>query len=126
MPAARLAERVELVDKYDARGARLGLGEQVADPAGADADEHLDEIRARHAEKRHLGLARDRLAQQRLASTRRPDQQHTLGDAAAQGMVLFRVLEKIDDLAQLGDRLVDAGHVLAVDAKVFLSLPPSL
>ena len=44
--AARLAQGVELVDEDDARGPALGLAEQVADPAGADADEHLDEVGA--------------------------------------------------------------------------------
>ena len=36
---------IDLVDEDDRRGLRLGLLEQVAHPAGADADEHLDEVR---------------------------------------------------------------------------------
>ena len=90
----------------------LGLAEQVADAGGADADEHLDEIRAAQAEERHARLAGDRLGQQRLAGARRADQQHALGNAAAQGLILLRRLEEIDDLAQFGHRLVDAGHVV--------------
>src|SRR5262249_59814682 len=93
--AARLAQRVQLVDEDDARGAALGLAEQVAHAAGPDADEHLDEVRARQAEERHVGLARDRLGQQRLARARRADQEHALGDAAAEALVLLGALEAI-------------------------------
>ena len=99
-------------------GARaLGLGEQVADAGGADADEHFDEIGAAEAEERHVGLAGDRLGQQRLAGAGRADEQHALGNAAAERLVLLRRLEEIDDLAQLGDGLVDAGHVLEGDLR---------
>ena len=104
-------------------GARaLGLGEQVAHAGRADADEHLDEFRSAEAEERRLGLAGDCLGQQRFAGARRADQQHALGNAAAEGLVLLRRLEEIDDLAQLGHGLVDAGHVLEADAQVFLSV----
>src|SRR4029079_4439620 len=44
--AALAADRVDLVDEDDARAVALGLVEEVADAAGADADEHLHELRA--------------------------------------------------------------------------------
>ena len=43
--AALAADGVDLVDEHDARRVLLGLVEQVAHPAGADADEHLNEFR---------------------------------------------------------------------------------
>ncbi len=45
------ADRVDLVDEDDGRRVGLGLLEQVADPAGADADEHLDEVGARRSRR---------------------------------------------------------------------------
>ena len=45
------AHGVYLVDEDDARRVLLALLEQVADAAGADADEHLDEVRAADREK---------------------------------------------------------------------------
>ena len=108
----RLAQGVQLVDEDDAGRLGLGLLEHVADAGGADADEHFDEVGARQAEERHARLAGDRLGQQRLAGARRADQQHALGNAAAQDLVLFGRPEELDDFAQLFDRLVDAGHVL--------------
>ena len=38
------ADRVDLVDEDDGRRSLLGSTEEVADTAGADADEHLDEV----------------------------------------------------------------------------------
>ena len=87
--AARLAQRVELVDEDDAGGLGLGLLEHVADAGGADADEHLDEVRARQAEERHAGLAGDGLGQQGLAGSRRPDEQNSLGNPAAEDLIFF-------------------------------------
>ena len=66
--AALAADGVDLVDEDDAGRVLLGLVEEVADAARADADEHLDEIGAADAEERHARLAGDRLA--RAASCR--------------------------------------------------------
>ena len=80
--AAMAADRVDLVDEDDAGRVLLALLEQVADARGADADEHLDEVRAADREERDVGLAGDGAGEQRLAGARRAHQQHALGDAA--------------------------------------------
>ena len=69
--AAVPADGVDLVDEDDAGRVRLALLEEVAHPAGADADEHLDEVGARHREERPARLAGHRLGEQRLAGARR-------------------------------------------------------
>jgi len=109
---------VDLVDEHDARGVLLRLVEQVADAAGADADEHLDELRTADAEERNTGLARDGFAQQRLAGSRRSNQQHALGDARSHRGELVRVLEELDNLVELLFGLVDAGHVSKCDRRL--------
>ena len=109
--AAVPADGVDLVDEDDRRGVRLGLLEQVADPAGADADEHLDEVGAGDRVERHAGLAGDRAGQQRLAGAGRAVQQHALGDLRADGLELGRLGEELLDLLQLLDRLVGTGDV---------------
>ena len=109
--AALAADRVDLVDEDDARRVALGLVEQVADAAGADADEHLDELGAGDAEERDAGLAGDRAGHQRLAGAGRSDEQHAARDARAERVELLRVLEELDDFLELGLGLVDAGHV---------------
>ena len=109
--AALAADRVDLVDEDDARRRLLGLIEEIAHARGADADEHLDEIRTGDREERHAGLAGDRARQQRLAGAGRPEQQHALGDARAERLKLLGILQELDDLAQLFFGLFDAGDV---------------
>ena len=100
----------------------FGLLEHVAHAGRADADEHFDEVATREAEERHARLAGDGLGQQRLARARRADQQHALGNAAAERLILFGRAEEIDDFADLFDRFVDAGHVVERDAQIFLGV----
>ena len=113
--AAMAADGVDLVHEDDAGRVLLGLLEQVADAARADADEHLDEVGARDGEEGHAGLARDGARQQRLAGAGRPVQQHALGDARPQRLELLGVLEELLDLVELLDRLVRAGDVAERD-----------
>ncbi len=87
---------------------------------GADADEHLDEVRAGDGEERHVRLAGDGARQQRLAGAGRADQQHALGDLAAEALEFLRVLQELDDFLQLALGLVDAGDVLEGHAALLL------
>jgi hypothetical protein len=108
----RLAHGIQLIDEHDARRLALRLLEQIPDPGGAHADEHLDELGAGHGEERHVGFPGDRPGQQRLARARWSHEQHALGNPPSEPLILPRVPEEVDDLDQLGLRLVDAGHVL--------------
>ena len=102
--AAVAADGVDLVDEDDGRRVLLGLVEQVAHAARADADEHLDEVRTRDRVERHARLAGDRAGEQGLAGSGRAVQQHALRDAGADGLELRRVLQEVLDLLQLLDR----------------------
>ncbi len=111
---------IDLVDEDDAGRVLLGLLEHVAHAARADADEHLDEVRARNGEERHIGLARDRARQQRLAGAGRPDQQHAARDAPAEPLEFSGIAQEFDDLLEILLGLVDAGDVLEGDAPMRL------
>ena len=113
--AAMTADRVDFVDEDDAGRVLLALFEQVADAAGAHADKHLHEVRTGDGEERHVGFAGDRAGQQGLAGSRRSDQQHALGNAAAELLELLRLAQELDDLLQLFLGLIHAGHVLERD-----------
>ncbi len=107
---------VELVDEDD-RGRRFaGLAEEVAHARRADADERLDEVRARQREEGRVGFAGDSLGEQRLAGARGPHEQHALGRGGADAQVFLRFGEVVADLAQLGHRLAGAGDVGERDA----------
>ena len=116
----RLAQCIKLVDEHDAGGLCLGLLEHVADPRGTHAYEHLDEVGSRNAEEGNTGLAGDDLRQECLSGSRGTHQQHTPGDPPAQDPVLLGRLEEIDDFTEFFHRFVDPGHVVEVDADVFL------
>ena len=109
--AAMPADRVDLVDEDDGRRVLLGLLEQVADPGGADADEHLHEIRTGDGEERHTGLAGDRPGEQGLAGAGWTVEQHTLGDLGPDRLELRRLGQELLDLLELLDRLLAAGDV---------------
>ena len=122
--AAMPADRVDLVDEDDAGRVLLALLEHVAHARRADAHEHLDEVGAGDGEERHVGLAGDGARQQRLAGSRRADQQAALRNLAAEALELLRILQELDDLLKLLLRLVDAGHVLEGDAPGLLGEQP--
>ncbi len=110
--AAMAADRVDFVDEDDAGRVLLGLFEHVADAACADADEHLDEVRARNREERHVGFAGDRARDQRLAGAGRADQQHAARNPSAEPLVLSGIAQEFDDLLQILLGFIDAGDVL--------------
>ena len=105
------ADSVDLVDEDDRRGVGLGLLEQVAHAAGADTDEHLDEVGAGDRVEGHARLARDGAREQRLAGAGRAVQQDALGDLRADGLELAGLLQELLDLGELLERLVGTGDV---------------
>eukprot|EP00964_Phaeocystis_antarctica_P121144 scaffold84837_cov55-Phaeocystis_antarctica.AAC.2 len=119
---AGTADGVDLVDEDNARRVLLGLLEEVAHARGADADEHLDELGAGGRDEGHARLAGHRARQQSLTGTGGTLHDGTARDLGAEGRVLGRVLEEVDDLGQLLLGAVAAGHVLEGHARVGLHL----
>ncbi len=122
--AANTADGVDFVDEQDTRRGVLGSLEHIADPAGADAHEHLDELRTVDGEERHARLASHRLGEQRLASTRRAHQERALGDARPESLKLRRVLQELDQLLQVVFHAFQAGDVLEGGALLAFFIAP--
>ena len=110
------ADGVDFIDEHDARRVLLRLLEHVAHAAGADAHEHFDEVGTRNREERHIGFARDGAREQRLARSRRADQQHAFGNAAAETLEFLRIAQELDDLLQFFLGFIDAGDIFERDA----------
>src|ERR1700738_2082636 len=104
-------DRVDLVDEDNAGGILLALLKQVPDPAGSDANKHLNEVRTGNGKERNIRFAGYRSRQQRLAGSWRSNQQHALGDTSAELLELLRLAQELDNLAELFLGLVHAGHV---------------
>ena len=107
--------RIDLVNEEDAGRVLLALRKEVANARGTDAHEHLYEVGSGHREERHIGFARNRARQQRLACARAAHQKYSLGNAATETRELFRVLKKGDNFFDLLARFLDAGDVLEGD-----------
>jgi hypothetical protein len=106
------SDRVDFIDENDAGCILLRLLEHVAHARGADADEHLDEVRTRDREERHIGFARDRARDQRLAGAGWADEQHAARTLAAEPLEFAGVAQEFDDLLQVLLGLVDARDIL--------------
>ena len=96
--AAMTSDGVDFVDEDDAGSVLLALLEQIANAAGADADEHLDEVRTGDREERNVGFTGDCAGQQGLTGSRRSDQQHALGNASAELLEFLRLAQELDNL----------------------------
>ena len=78
---------------------------------GPHPDEHLHEVRSRHRQERHAGLAGDRPGQQGLPGARRPHQEDALGDLGPDLLEPVSRAEEVDHLGDLELDAVVAGHV---------------
>ena len=112
------ADGIDLVDEDDGGSPLAGLGEQVAHPGGADADEELHEAGAGHGEKGDLGLAGDRPGQQGLARPGRADHQDAPRDGGADPGVALWLSQEVDHLGDLGLGALVAGDVGKGDARL--------
>jgi hypothetical protein len=107
---ADLAERVELVDEHDARRLGFGLREEVAHARRADADEHLDELRAAQAEEGDFRFAATARASSVLPVPGGPTSRTPLG-IFRRSPCTSRRLQELDDLLELSPRFVDTRDV---------------
>ena len=114
--AAVTADRIDFIDKDDAGGVFLALFEHVADAAGANADEHFNEIRTGNREERHVRFAGDRTGQERLTCTGWADKQHAFRNLAAKALEFLGVAQEFDDFFQFLLGFFDAGDVAEGDA----------
>ena len=116
--AARAADRVELVDEDDSGRMLARLLEKIPHARGADAYDHLHELRGAHREERHAGLAGDRFGEQRLAGAGRANEQHAFRRRAPQACIAVGLFEEIDDLDELVLGFIDAGNVVERNPRV--------
>src|SRR6267378_2453610 len=95
------ANRVNFVDEDDARRILLALFEKIAHAARAYAHKHFHKVRAGNRKERHVRLAGNRPRQQRLARSRRSDQQHAFRDTPAKLLEFLWILQELNDFLQL-------------------------
>ena len=99
--SAVAADGIQLVDEQDAGIVAAGSVEQIAHTRGAHADEHLDKIGPTGMEEGDSALTGYRLCKQRLAGSRRTDQQHATGNFGSHFGEVVGMFEELDHLLQL-------------------------
>src|SRR5688572_23321614 len=109
--ATMTSHGIDLIDKDDARRILLSLFEKIADTRSANANEHLDEVRAADGKERDIRLAGNRACQQRFSGAGRANKKDAFGDAAAQFLKLLGFLQEVDNLLQFFFGLVDARDI---------------
>ncbi len=105
-------DRINFVDKDDARRILLGLLKHVTNAARTNTYKHFHKVRTGDCEERYVGFPRDRAREQGLTGTGRANKQHTLRDMPAQPLEFGRIAQEIDNLFQIILRFVDTGHIL--------------
>ena len=109
--AAMTTHRVDLINKHDGRRGLLGLIEQIAHAACANANEHFHKVGAGNGEERHVRLARHGLSQQGLTRAGRSHQQHALWDTRTHIKIILRVAQEVYHFLKLFLFLVRTGYV---------------
>ncbi len=118
--AAATADGVDFIQEDDAGAVVLGLFEEVSHSAGADADEHFDEIGTADAEEWAVGFAGDGLGEKGFSGAGLADQQHAARDSTAEALEFLGVLQELDNFHHLFLGLFDSGHIVESDVGVIL------
>src|SRR5215475_2272472 len=84
-------DRVDFVDKDDARSSLFALHEKVPNSGSSNTDEHFYKIGTADTEERYPGFTRNGTSQEGLAGSRRPHKQTSFGNSAAKLREFFRL-----------------------------------
>ena len=108
---AAFADGIDLIDEDNGRSLLGGLLEQITYTACANAHKHLHKVRTGDKEEGDTGFTGNGFCQQSLTGTGRTNQQSALGDLCADGGILLRIVEEIDDLLQRFLGFILSGHI---------------
>ena len=103
--------RIDLVDKDNAGRLFFGLLEHVTNAGRAHAYEHLDKVRAGDREKRHLGLAGNRLGEQGLTGSGLAHHEYAARDPAAQLLETTGIAQELNQLLHVLFGFLNPRHV---------------
>lgn len=104
-------DRIQFINEENAGRGFLGACEEITDPAGPNAHQHLDKFRAGQAEKGHIGFSGNRSGKQGFAGSGWPNEQDASGNLADQALKAPGCFQKLDDLDQLIFGFVHASYI---------------
>src|SRR4029078_10172438 len=106
---------VNLIDKDDARRRFLALIEHITHARRADADKHLNKVRAADGKERDIRFPRNGAREERLTGSRRANHQDALWNAAAEFLKFLRVTQELDELLYFVFCFLDSGNIAECD-----------
>ena len=106
---------IDLINENQTWCIFLALLKHVAHTAGADTDEHFDEIRSRDREKRHVSFTSNGTSQEGFSGSRSTDHQNAFRNATTEFLELTRITKEFDDFLKLFFCLLDACDVFERD-----------
>src|SRR5947207_9677022 len=106
---------VNLVDENDAGRGFFALFKHIAHARCADADKHLNEVRAADGKEGNVRLARNGPRKKRFASARRPDHQDAFWNASAEFLKFLWIAQKLDELLHFILCFLDPGDIAKCD-----------
>ena len=109
--SALLANRVDFVDKDDARRVLFRLREHIAHSACTNADKHFLKVGAGDCKEGNLGFAGDSLGEQGLAGAGRAYQQDAFRNPAAKFLEYFGLFEEFDNFLDFLFGFIDTGDI---------------
>ncbi len=116
------ADRVNLINKYNAGRILGGLLKQIPHPGSAHAHVQFDKIRTGERKERNLRLPCHRLCQQGLSGTGRSHQQRSLGKLGSDPGIFAGIMQEIHYLLQGFLRLILPCHILEGDSRLLLHI----
>ena len=104
-------DRINLINKDDARCVFLGLLEHIAHTASTDADKHFHEIGTGNTEEWHLCFAGNRFGQQGFTGTGATGQQNTTRHTSAQALIAVGGFQVINDFLHFFFGFITTGYI---------------
>ena len=114
--------RIDLIDKNDARGIFLRLIKEFADTGCTYTDKHFHKIRTGNGKERHMCLTGYRLRQKRLTGSRRPDKKCSFGKLGSNGRILSGIFQKIHHFLKRFLRFILSCHIFEGYACLLLGI----
>ena len=115
-----LADGIDLVDEDDTRCLLCSLTEQITHLGSTHTDEHLYKLGTGNREEWHVSLTGHSTRDQRLACSRRANEQCTFGQTGTQSRVFPRIVEEVDEFLERRLGLVLPGDI--GEARLYVTL----
>mmetsp|Transcript_27199 Transcript_27199/g.39835 ORF Transcript_27199/g.39835 Transcript_27199/m.39835 type:complete len:387 (+) Transcript_27199:1186-2346(+) len=109
---------INLINKDNAGGILLGLGEDITDTGSSHSNKHLYEFGTGDGDEGNTSLTSNGLGKKSLTCSGRTIQDNSSGNSASVLGVNLRLLQKVNNLNQFHLGSITSGDILKVDSSI--------